>query len=736
VDNLVYFKVQKKSVPHAIDLLCVYLPDSFLNHKTEFISAIAFALTKCDTIPDGIVIYYAHEFKHEVIDVWNDDTQKEILFSRLTKNKKIYTKFFYFVHVCSNGFVFNDTLSSTNGVFQPSEEDFCKFYKSGIASLAEKNEVLHSAPSGHKFKHPSGRILNSFIQAKEIACNEAELQFIARGLCLIHPQICWSDVASVYIDSMGIYSLVKEALNFSKSKAIIENFHSYDGINMLTPPSEIDVAIISASTSGSMATILKDKGFQEDRIITLIDTESREGSSLSLITLGGNNNTLRKDDYLYNHETEIELVGEQFTYKAKPPKQITISYKHQPSALKDILNTFAIDGVNGINEKLDAIKKVPLISLRPDNLLRCSRFNQWLKDELYWSLSSSVNLILYRDDGASLQLAQRVQEIVKEIRGHVEDISMLEASRLDEDALKNCKGVLVVSAFCGDGGELRQISRDLREFEDRVIPRHFLVGVGIPQSNSAWKKLRLFLIKNATNRDYNFSVWNVLPLGPDIISNSWAALPEYLSKVQMDNRPTHGNLKDFEIDKLLDDVENVINSSFNSLLPKTNGEKLQLTPGFVFFNGEYNSELDRINQSVVLMTISSVLQAAREYTEQDLCLSPSNYQSVVLSPENFLRFNDDILQSCILRASLPSELDYRSNADLSMLMSEFLFKIFSRHNHPFGFAALEFAAALSTGKLQLRKEHCIDLVNKTLDLAPLEQGALAGFMLSIKNRLT
>lgn len=736
MDNLVYFNIQKKVVPHAIDLLCVYLPDSFLKDKADFISAIAFTLTKCDTIPDGIVIYYAHELKHEIINAWNDDVQKEILFSRLTKNKKIYTKFFYFVHIYSDSFVFNDSLSSTNGVFQPSEEDFRNFYNKGIASLAEKNEVLHSAPSGHKFKHPSGRILNLFIQAKEVACNEAELQFIARGLCLIHPQICWPDVKSVYIDSMGIYSLVKEALNFSKSKAIIENFHSYEGINKLTPPSEFDIAIISASTSGSMASILKDKGFGADRIITLIDTESREDSSLSLITLNGSNNTLRKDDFLYNYETEIELVGEQFTYKAKPPKQITISYKHQPNALKEILNTFAIDGVNSINERLDAINKTPLISLRPDNLLRCSRFNKWLEDELRWSLPSSVNLILYRDDGASLKLAQRVQEIVKDIRGCTEDISILEASRLDEDALKNCKGVLVVSAFCGDGGELRQISRDLREFEDRVIPRHFLVGVGIPQSNSAWKKLRLFLIKNATNRDYNFSVWNVLPLGPDIISNSWSALPEYLSRVQVDDRPSHSNLTELEVDKLLDDVENVITSSFNSLLPKTNGENLQLTPGFVFFNDKFDDELERINQSVILMTISSVLQAAREYTEQDLCLSPSNYQSVVLSPENFLRFNDDILQACILRASLPSELDYRSNADLSMLMSEFLFKVFSRHNHPFGFAALEFAAALSTGKLQLRKEHCIELVNKTLDLAPLEQGALAGFMLSIKNRLT
>ncbi|SFJ92207.1 hypothetical protein SAMN05518863_103327 [Candidatus Pantoea symbiotica] len=735
MDNLVYFNVQKKTVPHAIDLLCVYLPDSFLMDKAEFISAIAFALTKCDTIPDGIVIYYSKNLKEEIIDAWNDDVQKEILFSRLTNNRKLYTKFFYFVNVTNQGFAINDELSSTNGVFEPSDSDFRDFYKKGIASLAEKNDIVHSAPSGHKFKHPSGRILNLFIQAKEIACNEAELQFIARGLCLIHPQISWSELESVYIDSMGIYSLVKEALTFSNSQAVIENFHSYEGIDKLIPPTELDVAIISASTSGSMASILIDKGFDLSRIITLIDTDSKEKSSLSLVTLGSGNDILKKDNSLYNYETEIELVGEQFTYKAKPPKQITISFKHEPDALKEILNTFAIDGVNGINERLETINKTPLISLRPENLLKCSRFNKWLEDELRWSLSSSVNLILYKDDGASYQLVERVRDIIKDIRDSNEKISILEASELDDDALKNCKGVLIISAFCGDGGDLRQISRDLREFEDRVIPRHFLIGVGIPQSNSAWKKLRLFLIKNATKRDYEFSVWNVLPLGPDIISNSWAALPDYLSKVQVEDRPTHEGLSETDIDNLLDDMDIAITSSFNRLLPKTNDEDLQLTPGFVFFNDKFDDELDKINQSVILMTISSVLQAAREYTEQDLCLSPSNYQSVVLSPENFLRFNDDILQACILRASLPSELDYRSNADLSLLMSEFLFKVFSRHDHPFGFAALEFAAALSTGKLQLRKEHCIELVNKTLSIKPCDQRALAGFMLSIKSRL-
>lgn len=735
VDNLFYFNFQKKISPHTIDLLCVYLSDSCLKDTTDFFSAITLALTECDTIPDAIIVYYTQSLSEGINNAWNDNDQKDVLFTRLSKNKHIYTKYFYFIQMNSNGFEMNTALSSNNEFFVPSNKDLSEFYRKGILELAEKNDVLHNAPSGHKFKHPSGKILNLFIQTKEIACNEAEIQFVGRGLCLVHPQISWSTIDSVYIDSMGIYSLVREALDFSNSRATIKNFHSYEGIEKLSRPAEFDVAIISASTSGSMASILFDKGFKNDRIITLIDVEKRKDLCLDLVTLNKDSDFLHKSNSSYNYETEIELVGEQFTYKAKPPKQITISYKHRPKALKDILDTFAIDGVNDINGRLDAINKTPLISLKSENLLACDNFNKWLRKELKWSLSSSVNLIVYKNDGASHHLAEKVKLIIDEIRSNNSDILILESSQLNEVALQDCNGVLVVTAFCGDGGELRQISRDLREFECDVIPRHFLVGVGIPQSNSAWKKLRLFLIKNATDRDYNFSVWNVLPLGPDINSAAWDALPEYLAEVQTKPKLSDDPQEEEKANEIMDQLEDVITSSFNRLLPRANGKNLELTSGFVFFDKKLDAEISKIKQSVVLMTISSVLQAAREYTEQDLCLSPSNYQSVVLSPENFLRFNDDILQACILRASLPSELDYRSNADLSMLMSEFLYKIFSRHEHPFGYASLEFAAALATGKLQLRKEHYVDLIQRTLNIEPPIKGELAGFMLAINSQL-
>ena len=136
----------------------------------------------------------------------------------------------------------------------------------------------------------------------------------------------------------------------------------------------------------------------------------------------------------------------------------------------------------------------------------------------------------------------------------------------------------------------------------------------------------------------------------------------------------------------------------------------------------------------MLLTIAAVLQTAREHADPEKCLRPTNYQSVIISPENFLRFNDDILQACILRASLPSELDYSSDHHLSELMKEFLYKVFTRHQHPFGYAALEFAGALAVGKLKLKKEHCRELVEKSVEKIRLESHALTGLLLMAMHR--
>ena len=75
---------------------------------------------------------------------------------------------------------------------------------------------------------------------------------------------------------------------------------------------------------------------------------------------------------------------------------------------------------------------------------------------------------------------------------------------------------------------------------------------------------------------------------------------------------------------------------------------------------------------------------------------------VALDPENFARFNDGVIQASILRAALPSELDYRGNAEASTFMGVLLERVASRLGEPQQ-AELEFLTALAIGRLRLNK---------------------------------
>ncbi|TOM26835.1 hypothetical protein CGH80_24410, partial [Vibrio parahaemolyticus] len=126
-------------------------------------------------------------------------------------------------------------------------KDVADFYSIGLCKLAERNNVLHIAPAGHTFKHPSGRISKMFIQSRDIAATETELQFVAKGLRTLVKNVDWPKIKTIYIDTMGIYSIVKEAALTAGCSANIESYHSYDLLKELNLPSDDYLVVISAS---------------------------------------------------------------------------------------------------------------------------------------------------------------------------------------------------------------------------------------------------------------------------------------------------------------------------------------------------------------------------------------------------------------------------------------------------------------------------------------------------------
>lgn len=728
MDNVLCFNAEKDLDDQKFDILCAYLGDGAWQEPSSFYPALEKALKNSDTLPDGIVIYVPSGKINDCLKHWKNEDLRDSFLDRLSKNNVCFTKALYFIDISDGIFKIHEGYTSSSNSLPLQAKDVTNFYSTGLRKLAERNNVLHIAPAGHTFKHPSGRISKMFIQSRDIAATETELQFVANGLRTLVENVDWLKIKTIYIDTMGIYSIVKEAALTAGCRANIESYHSYDFLQKLNLPIDDYLVVISASTSGGMARDLVNRNFCKNKIVTLIDVEVRPSISHVLINLSSTP-LLQGVSNVDGNETDIELVGEHFSYKAKPPKQVTVGIPHKPKHLPDILMDFCISGINQINQPIDIINKNPLLSLKPENLHASNKFNKWLEEELKWSLSSSIDTVIFSDDGASKILAQKASDFIKNSRGNGKSPSLLEWPNINKEDLQDATGVIVVTAFSGDGGKLRQISRDLREYESKTIPRHFLIGVGLPQSMESWKKLEQFLVRNATPRFYNFSVWKVLPLGPDNIQKSWGELAQLAAKADNESTSPLDTITPDDAEKCYEALSHCIGQASASLLPNANGESLKLTEGFVFFDDKFDDKIDRITQSATLLTIAAVLQTAREHADPEKCLRPTNYQSVIISPENFLRFNDDILQACILRASLPSELDYSSDHHLSGLMKEFLYKVFTRHKYPFGYAALEFAGALAVGKLKLKKEHCRELVEKSVESIGSESRVLTGFLL-------
>lgn len=130
-------------------------------------------------------------------------------------------------------------------------------------------------------------------------------------------------------------------------------------------------------------------------------------------------------------------------------------------------------------------------------------------------------------------------------------------------------------------------------------------------------------------------------------------------------------------------------------------------------------------QADVLFTIASVLQQLRTAGPQagERTIRANWMQQTILSPENFGRFNDGIIQASLLRSARPAELDFRDDPAASGDAGRLIRRIVESAARPRGEAAAEFLLALGTGTLRLCPRDA-DAVLADLDGAPALVAAL------------
>lgn len=715
----------------GIEARCIFFDGRSIVSELTLFDELEIALKQTDTLPDCVVIFAASPLIEDLYSKWIAavDARKRFL-ARGDRQGIQFVKAHYFVAWDATGQNLHAVTTGEEGADIPWDIPTTVFLRQGLSRLVRDNPVVQLAPAGHVFKHPSGTINKVFIQARELATSEPQFAFVGRSLCQALGSDIFSSAAQVFVDTMSIYSFVREALNFSGNSARIQSFHSYVALAELVAPGNPYIVVISASTTGGMARRLhSEQGFENERLLTLIDTTESGRLGTVLVAL----DTI--DDIYSEHltdstETEIELVGEHFSSKAKPPRTVTLGLTHRPGSLEKILKEFGLHAVMPINVIPPGKPRPKIVSLDGAAVARCTALIDWLRDEVSWRVSVAVNFVLHTDDPGSTEMAKQAAGFIDQIKGVRPEVVNYSAIRTGR--LNDAHGVLVITAVAGDGGILREISRELRELIATTIPRHFLVGIGLPQSADAWARLEQFLVRNTTFRNYGFSCWHMLSVGADGSRNAWQDMADLASDAEINIRRPH--LVDKSVSNAsLGCLVTAIKSAAQGVLPRTDGELLSLSEGFLFFGQAFNGRLAEVQTPATFLAVASVMQRARDIKTTMGQLRPTGYESVVLAPENFLRFNDNLLQACVLRAAHAAEMDYSTDPHLSTLMKEMLLKIFERHNHPYGAAALEFAVALATGRMRLKKADTDEVVAKTVDhLANAQPSALLGCMLMIR----
>lgn len=694
---------------------------------SEIFTDIEKALKSHLTLPDCVYIMGSTAQLKIFEEGWQtDQTRLADFLSRGVKNDRLRVHEYVFLEWNGESF----TPNKLGGGVLTYPYAPVKLLHDGLKNLLAENNVIHTAPSAHSFKHPSGTLNNVFIQTRELASDEAEVCVVGYALALEYASQL-KKARTVYIDTMGIYPLIKNALGRLGAKAQIMSFHSYEKLETIYPPSEDYFCVVSASTTGGMAKQMGAQTFREDCIVTLIDrtAEDRYGKVLIALDAIGHLLPVKLNDGC----TLIEIIGESFSTKSKPPKSILISLKHDPKQLSKFHKYFGMDGIQGFNTASQSKK---LLYLNPSKVLEHDDFLSWLSDEIDWSVSLATNLIIYADDDRSHVLAEKAQKLLQNKLGAHKTVQCVPYEAMEEVDFNTVTGVLAVTVVARDGGILRQISRDLRAYMKQDVPRRFLAPFAIPQSARAWGQLKSFLMKNPTTRDYGFSNWLYLPVGKVGRDNAWSRLTELCSSGQIDHDGFGGAVAKHVCNGSLDLATELLERHKHELLPKHDGTPLALSDGFLFFSSgsAVAQNCPDVPQSTVYFTIATVLQHAREHGEHELRLQPTGYESVVLSPECFLRFNDNILQACFLRACLPSELDYSASPELSKLMKELIAKIFLRWENAYGDAALEFAAALATGTLKLSLDDTKTLLDEAIRSRKQAASSLLGLLL-LANKL-
>lgn len=640
------------------------------------------------------------------------------------------------------------SLSIKEGIEPVNRNKFISnIFRNGNTIIFKQNGGIVESTPDHHFVFPSNKHCSKFLRTGNVLINQAEVFFLSLQLLKY-----FNDIKFVYCDTSSINTLPYAVLELKRrfqsnfSAPSIFSFKSYELFESYQEKfSPNSLILISSSTSGNI-------------IDRLIEHQRAEKEQIKvLFFLGKEKNYLDKKENIICNLTKDDKEfpqGEEMFETAENSSECNLCKNNsrpvnirgdvfltvQPKVYKHLLNiknecipvnvspfvrdfrdgskghviikTFYKDNDPNSNYEIyfDFINLI-------DNITEYNSYKSSLDRLIDKHVPANTKYIIYLPDEGSLKLTNYLKnQIPSSINPRI--------IKLDKDLLSNFKdgeagSVMVVASCIITGKKLLQVSRLMRKFEKLNLI--YFVGIFRPINDSFANDLVNDLKKGKGKSDERPFI-PVENINTTITQqrSSWALEINFIEELLGDIDDDSLLFKFFN--KRIDILRNnksALGLTNDLFLKKFDGKELFLRKSFAFWKFNYDEK--EVNQSEVYFTISSIIN---NLENRDINLHPSlkqtNYVRNLLSPRNFHRFNDGIIQSCLLRCSKPDYLSYDLDDEANLQMKEFLSSIISKYDTEDGEALLEFLLALGLKKLKLKKvdldiilleaQNCEDLI--------------------------
>jgi len=632
----------------------------------------------------------------------------------------------------------------------PAEPLLKEILNRGMVKIFNNKGGLIVSQSAHHFVFPSGKHCDRFLRTGNVLVNGAEVLFIAANIVLHFKCTTFSNI---YCDTSSINSLAFAFISILKELGVtmdivhVESFGSYELFEKSTfKASRHSLFLISSSTSGSILTrmtssraqnialenivviyglsveqqyadqVLCDLSFDKitnpEGLSEFISYNVKKGIQCKLCNEGSTPIKVEGDVFLLE---KPKVTGHMITVNDQPIflKLFGDFYRKEEST-KSIIRAFYKE--NGQNDKkyevyidLDALfehwpsrKKAPFMF---KNI-----FGK-LEKLVLQNIPAALKYMVVLPDNASCTLAKIIAEIIRENGGQFEEDNILSIDELGK-INKSDQGVIaVVSSSIVTGGNLLYLSRALREFEKTYRRMYFTFLM-----RTEGKEHLEFLELNLGQGEFGKGTHKIVNVEAiyctqEAIKTPWHIELDFSKEFQEfaeeENDFTLAS-EYFEMrEKELNECGMKIGLDTSLFFPSFDGTLLKLNNGFAFAPPQTN--FDHATQSEVYFIIDAVLNEMRSKRK----LFQTEYVRNLIEPGNFVRYNDGIIQACILRAATKEELKYHLSDEMSAQMQAVLGDMILHLGDAHAEAITEFFYAISIKKLRLPEDvikDCIELL--------------------------